>query len=116
MGFLAEGVLEKIGVEVFSKWRNPVLADRYIGRMEEAGLCLPFKAEALRRWTRIRPDGDPFIQTLIAYFKLNYRDGRITEAKAYLEQTPYPHHHYYDAYDRPVRLDLELELRLLVRR
>ena len=104
----ADGVLPKIGIEVGEKWRHPLLVDRFIYRLEEAGLCLPSKAEALKRWIRIRPDGDPFIQTLITYFKLNYRDGRITEAKAYLEQSPYPHHSYYDAYDRPVRLDLEL--------
>ncbi len=99
------GVLPKIGVEVFSRWRHPLLVDMFITRLEEAGLCLPSKAEALRRWIRIRPDGDPFIQTLIAYFKLNYRDGKIAEAKAYLEQSPYVHHHYFDAYERPVYVD-----------
>ena len=103
-----DGVLPKIGIEVGEKWRHPVLVDRFIERLVEADLCLESKAEALRRWIRLRPDGDPFIQTMIAYFKLNYRDGKITEAKAYLEQSPYPHHTYYDAYDRPVRLDLEL--------
>ncbi len=102
------GVLPKIGIEVCSNWRHPLLMDKFIARLEEAGLCLPAKGEALRRWIRIRPDGDPFIQTLIAYFKLNYKDGRITEAKAYLEQSPYIHHHYFDAYDRPLRLDMEL--------
>ena len=102
------GVLPKIGIEVCSNWRHPLLMDKFIARLEEAGLCLPSKGEALRRWIRIRPDGDPFIQTLIAYFKLNYKDGRITEAKAYLEQSPYIHHHYFDAYDRPLRLDMEL--------
>lgn len=102
------GVLPKIGIEVFSRWRHPVLVDKFITRLEEAGLCLPSKGKALRRWIRILPDGDPFIQTLISYFKLNYRDGKITEAKAYLEQSPYIHHHYFEAYDRPVRLDMEL--------
>ena len=105
----AEGVMPKIGFEVPLQWNHPVLVDRFISHLEAAGLCLPFKGEALRRWIRIRPDGDPFIQTTIAYFKLNYRDGRVTEAKAYLEQSPYPHHTFYDAYDRPVRLDLELK-------
>lgn len=81
----------------------------FITRLEAAGLCLPSKAEALRRWIRIRPDGDPFIQTLIAYFKLNYRDGKIAEAKAYLEQSPYVHHHYFDAYERPVYVDFMLQ-------
>ena len=103
------GVLPKIGVEVFSRWRHPLLVDMYITRLEAAGLCLPSKAEALRRWIRIRPDGDPFIQTLIAYFKLNYRDGKIAEAKAYLEQSPYVHHHYFDAYERPVYVDFMLK-------
>lgn len=103
------GVLPKIGVEVFSRWRHPLLVDMFITRLEAAGLCLPSKAEALRRWIRIRPDGDPFIQTLIAYFKLNYRDGKIAEAKAYLEQSPYVHHHYFDAYERPVYVDFMLQ-------
>lgn len=103
------GVLPKIGVEVFSRWRHPLLVDMFITRLEAAGLCLPSKAEALRRWIRIRPDGDPFIQTLIAYFKLNYRDGKIAEAKAYLEQSPYVHHHYFDAYERPVYVDFMLK-------
>ncbi len=103
------GVLPKIGVEVFSRWRHPLLVDMFITRLEAAGLCLPSKAEALRRWIRIRPDGDPFIQTLIAYFKLNYRDGKIAEAKAYLEQSPYVHHHYFDAYERPVYVDFVLQ-------
>ena len=103
------GVLPKIGVEVFSRWRHPLLVDMFISRLEAAGLCLPSKAEALRRWIRIRPDGDPFIQPLIAYFKLNYRDGKIAEAKAYLEQSPYVHHHYFDAYERPVYVDFMLQ-------
>ena len=106
---LAEGgVLPKIGIEVCSNWRHPLLVDKFIARLEDAGLCLPSKGEALRRWIRNLPDGDPFIQTLIAYFKLNYKDGRITEAKAYLEQSPYIHHHYFAAYERPLRLELEL--------
>lgn len=103
-----KGVLPKIGIEVCSNWRHPLLVDKFIARLEAAGLCLPSKGEALRRWIRFLPDGDPFIQTLIAYFKLNYKDGRITEAKAYLEQSPYIHHHYFAAYDRPIRLELEL--------
>ncbi|MBQ8698152.1 MAG: hypothetical protein IJ521_04040, partial [Schwartzia sp.] len=103
------GVLPKIGIEVFSRWRHPLLVDKFIARLEGAGLCLPSKGAALRRWIRIRPDGDPFIQTLIAYFKLNYKDGKITEAKAYLEQSPYIHHHYFDAYYRPVYMEMELK-------
>ena len=102
------GVLPKLGVEVFSRWRHPMLLDKYITRLEKAGLCLPSKAEALRRWIRLRPEGEPFVQTLISYFKLVYKDGCVTEAKAYLEQTPYRKHRYFDAYERPVRLDIEL--------
>ncbi|MCR5236243.1 MAG: hypothetical protein K6E34_03445 [Lachnospiraceae bacterium] len=102
------GVLSKIGMETSSRWRQPILVDKFIDRLEAAGLCIPSKGKALRRWIRQRPQGDPFIQTLISYFKLAYRDGRITEAKAYLEQSPYIHHHYFEAYESPVRLDLQL--------
>ena len=102
------GLLEKTGLEVFGRWRHPLLVDKFIERLEEAGLCLPSKGAALRRWIRILPDGDPFIQTLVSYFKLNYAKGRVTEAKAYLEQSPYIHHHYFSHYERPVRLDMEL--------
>ena len=104
-----KGVLPKIGVEVFSHWRHPLLVDKFITHLETTGLCLKSKGDALRRWIRIRPDGDPFIQPLIAYFKLNYKNGKIAEAKAYLEQSPYIHHHYFDAYERPTRLDMELK-------
>ena len=102
------GLLEKTGLEVFGRWRHPLLVDKFIERLEEAGLCLPSKGAALRRWIRILPDGDPFIQTLVTYFKLNYARGRVTEAKAYLEQSPYIHHHYFSHYERPARLDMEL--------
>ena len=103
------GVLPKIGIEVSPRWRHPLLVDQFLSRLEEAGLCLPSKGEALRRWIRIRPDADPFIQTFIAYFKLNYGDGRITAAKAYLEQSPYIHHRYFEAYDRPVYVELNVK-------
>ena len=102
------GLLEKTGLEVFGRWRHPLLVDKFIERLEAAGLCLPSKGAALRRWIRILPDGDPFIQTLVTYFKLNYAKGRVTEAKAYLEQSPYIHHHYFSHYGRPARLDMEL--------
>jgi len=103
------GVLPKIGIEIFPRWRHPILVDKFIARLENAGLCLPSKGEALRRWIRIRPDGDPFIQTTIVYFKLNYRDGHIAGAKAYLQQTPYIHHHFFDAYEMPTQLDVEVK-------
>ena len=102
------GVLSKIGMEAASRWRQPVLVDKFVERLEAVGLCIPSKAQALRRWIRQNPQGDPFIQTVIAYFKLAYRDGRITEAKAYLEQSPYLHHNYFESYESPVRLDIEL--------
>ena len=103
-----QGLLEKTGMEVFGRWRHPLIVDKFINRLEEVGLCLPSKGAALRRWIRILPDGEPFIQTLISYFKLNYAKGRVTEAKAYLEQSPYIHHHYFSHYERPVRMDMEL--------
>ena len=103
------GVLPKIGMETSSRWRQPILVDKFIDRLEAAGLCIHSKGQALKRWIRLRPQGDPFIQTLITYFKLAYRDGRITEAKAYLEQSPYIHHHYFEAYESPVRVDLQLK-------
>ena len=103
-----KGVLPKIGFEVFSPYNNPVLVDLFLTRLEDLGLCLKEKGEALRRWIRILPDGNPFIQSRINYYKLNYKDGKITEAKAYIEQSPYRYHTYFDYYDRPERLDIEL--------
>ena len=102
------GVLPKIGFEVFSHYRNPILVDLILARLEYLGLCLKSKGDALRRWNRFHPDANPFVQTLINYFKLNYKDGKIIEAKAYIEQSPYIHHTYFDYYDRPERLDIEL--------
>lgn len=106
-----DGVLsEKIGFEMFCpSWKHPVIADRFITKLENAGLCLPSKGDALRRWNRILPDGDPFIQTFVAYYKLNYQEGKITEAKAYLEQTPSPAHYYFSAYEKPIFVEMELK-------
>ena len=104
-----EGILPKIGIELFHCWRHPLLVDKLITRLEEAGLCLPGKAAALRRWIRIRPDGDPLIQTMLVHFKLNYKDGKCAEAKAYLAQVPCFHHYYFDAYDRPVYMQMQLK-------
>ena len=103
------GVLPKIGFEVFSPYNSPVLVDLFLARLEGLGLCLKEKGDALRQWIRICPDGNPFIQTRINYFKLNYRDGKISEAKAYIEQSPYRYHTYFDHYERPERLDIELK-------
>ena len=106
-----DGVLSsKIGFEMFCpSWKHPVIADRFITKLENAGLCLPSKGDALRRWNRILPDGDPFIQTFVAYYKLNYQEGKITEAKAYLEQTPSPAHYYFSAYEKPIFVEMELK-------
>lgn len=106
-----DGVLSsKIGFELFCpSWRHPVIGDRFITKLENAGLCLPSKGAALRRWNRFLPDGDPFIQTFVAYYKLNYKDGKINEAKAYLEQAPYPAHYYFSAYEKPVFVEMELK-------
>ena len=106
-----DGVLSsKIGFEMFCpSWKHPVIADRFITKLENAGLCLPSKGAALRRWNRILPDGDPFIQTFVAYYKLNYQKGKITEAKAYLEQTPSPAHYYFSTYEKPIFVEMELK-------
>ena len=89
------GVRKKTGIEIVPRWRHPVLVDRMVSRLEWSGLCLPDKGNALRRWVRIQPDSDPYIQTVISHYKLSYENGAITEAKAYLQQTPYPLHTFY---------------------
>ena len=106
-----KGVIsEKIGFEIFSPcWKHPVLMSSFISKLEKAGLCLKSKGDALRRWTAILPEGDPFIQTFVAYFKLNYKDGKITEAKAYLKQSPSPGNYYFPAYEKPVFVEMELK-------
>lgn len=71
-----------------------MLVDRMVSRLERAGLCREDKGQALRRWVRIMPDPDPFIQAVISHCKMNYADGKITEAKAYLEQPPFPRHRF----------------------
>ena len=104
-----KGIHDKIGVELFLHWRHPLLIDRFIARLERSGLCLKSKGDALRRWIRILPDAEPFIQTDIHYFKLNYLDGKIIEAKAYIEQTPHLIHHYFPAYYRPLYVEFILK-------
>jgi hypothetical protein len=90
------GIRKKTGIEVYPFWKHPVLVNRMISRLEKAGLCREDKGQALRRWVRIPPDQDPFIQTLISHYKLNYANGQITEAKAYLEQSPFPKHRFFE--------------------
>lgn len=82
-----DGVQPKLGVELLFPRRHPVLADRFIARLEVAGLCLPSKAAALRRWARIRPDADLFILTEVTYYKLGYEDGRIRVREAIASTT-----------------------------
>lgn len=104
-----KGVHDKMGFELFPRLRHPLLVDRFIARLERSGLCLKSKGDALRRWIRILPDAEPFIQTDIHYFKLNYLDGKIIEAKAYIEQTPHLIHHYFPAYYRPLYVEFILQ-------
>ena len=104
-----KGVHDKMGFELFPRWRHPLLVDRFISRLERSGLCLKSKGDALRRWIRILPDAEPFIQTDIHYFKLNYLDGKIIEAKVYIEQTPHLIHHYFSNYYRPLYVEFILK-------
>lgn len=104
-----KGVHDKMGFELFPRWRHQLLVDRFIARLERSGLCLKSKGDALRRWIRILPDAEPFIQTDIHYFKLNYLDGKIIEAKAYIEQTPHLIHHYFSNYYRPLYVEFVLK-------
>ena len=99
---------EKIGLETYWEGKNPANAERAIDLLEAKGLALPSKAKGVRRWIHFAPDGNPMLQTWFVYFKLNYLGGRIYEAKAYLEATPKYVHCFFPAYDRPLRLDMEL--------
>lgn len=94
-------ISEKIGLEITINGNHPVIVKRYITRLEEMGLCLKSKGDGLRRWMKIPPDADPFIQTRIQYFKVNFLDGKIIEAKAYLEQSPHFLHWHFKNFDRP---------------
>lgn len=89
------GIRQKTSVELGPRWRHPRLVDRMVYRLERSGLCLPQKGDALRRWVRIPPDADPFIQTTISHYKLGFENGKVSEAKAYLQLTPYPLHRLY---------------------
>ena len=102
-------ISEKIGIEISVSDYHPVIVERYITRLEEMGLCLKSKGDGLRNWIRIPPDADPFIQTRIQYFKLNFLDGKIIEAKAYIEQSPYILHQYFKNFDRPYYVEFILK-------
>ncbi len=99
---------EKLGLETYWSNKSPDYVETVIDRLERAGLCLPSKGAALRRWGRIPPFPDPEIFTHVSYIKLNYLQGRITEAKAYLEGSSNSPNAVYPAYELPLRLDMEL--------
>ncbi len=99
---------EKLGVETFWRRENPAFVETVIQRLEASGLCLPSKAEGLRRWEHFLPNADPLILTQVDYIKLNYSGGRLIEAKAYLKASSNIPHKDFPAYDQPRRLDLEL--------
>ncbi len=99
---------EKLGLETYWSEMDLQAYDSVIDRLERAGLCLPSKAAALRRWCRFPPCADPDLYTRISYIKLNYLQGRITEAKAYLEASSVHSNIEYPAFERPLRIDLEV--------
>lgn len=83
------GISDKIGVEMYVENLQPVIIDRVITALEQKGLCIESKGDAIRRWIRIPPDDDPRIRTSIEHFKINFLGDRIIKAKAYLKQQPY---------------------------
>ena len=93
------GMSDKIGVEMSVVGIQPIIVDRFITDLEQKGLCLKSTGDALRRWIRIPPDDDPLIHTAIQYFKLNFLDDHIMEAKAYIEQVPYINSNNSKAHD-----------------
>ena len=80
---------DKIGVEISVVGSQTEIIDKCITALEQKGLCLQSKGDALRRWIRIPHDDDPRIITSLEHFKLNFLGDHITEAKAYLQQRPY---------------------------
>ena len=103
-----EGILKKLGIEIFFKWRNPALIDMILDKLVSEGLCLPTKVQAVKRWIRVLPDANPFLQTALSYFKLVYADGRFRESKAYIGHQREMAHYSFPAYYRPVHADIEL--------
>ena len=83
-------ISDKIGLEIEMSDYKPATVDKYITRLEEMGLCLKSKGDGLRNWIKIPPDTALFLKTQVQYFKLNFLDGKIIEAKAYLEQSMNP--------------------------
>ena len=100
----------KIGLEIPASGEHPVLVNMlYIKPLEQMGLCLKSKGDGLRRWINLSPCAEPFIQTRMQYFKLNFLDGKVTEAKAYLEHSPHLLHNYFKAYERPLYVEFMLK-------
>ena len=100
----------KIGLEIPASGEHPVLVNMlYIKPLEQMGLCLKSKGDGLRRWINLSPCAEPFIQTRMQYFKLNFLDGKVTEAKAYLEHSPHLLHNYFQAYERPLYVEFMLK-------
>ena len=100
----------KIGLEFSVLDSHPVMVNMlYIKPLEEMGLCLKSKGDGLRRWINSPPCANPYVQNSMQYFKLNFLDGKIIEAKAYLEQSPHFLHWHFKNYDRPLYLEFMLK-------
>lgn len=83
------GISDKIGVEIPVSGSQTEIIDKFITDLEQKGLCLKSKGDAIRRWIRIPHGDDPRINTSLEHFKFNFFGGHIIEAKAYLQQIPY---------------------------
>lgn len=104
------GVAEEIGVEInLGLNEPPEEVDKVITRLEESGLCLKSKGDAIRRWVSMPPEGEPFFQTIMHHFKLIYRGGKIAGAKAYLAQSPQILNYHFCSYYRPNYVDFMLK-------
>ena len=100
----------KIGLEIPTAGEHPVLVNMFcIKPLEEMGLCLKSKGDGLRRWINSPPSAEPRIQARMQYFKLNFLDGKVTEAKAYLEYSPHWMHPYFKFYERPLYVEFMLK-------
>lgn len=100
----------KIGLEIPTAGEHPVVVNMLcIKPLEQMGLCLKSKADGLRRFINLPPSIEPRIQTRMQYFKVNFLDGKITEAKAYLEYSPHLMHPYFKFYERPLYVEFMLK-------
>ena len=100
----------KLGLEIPASGEHPALVNMlYIKPLEQMGLCLKSKGDGLRRWINSPPSVEPRIQARMQYFKLNFLDGKIIEAKAYLEYSPHWMHPYFKFYERPLYVEFMLK-------